>query len=347
MTIAKDHLRGFQKGLDLTQEAVATTENLEKVAKISYRTIDFFSLLTGKVSSAFTMLSSRLKDTADVAESLRLISRVKEFACPVNGEYFLKKNTWQKCADRIFLTAATVFKTINLAVKFTFISLGKIAKFAIGKVPVTWIVPESLMVVSNLFGAWDNKNIHQKASQKLAIANNKIEKWSNRSVMVADVRAGECETIFNLKNSYQLKSAYLERDIHDSDRTTESKATAKKTATLNKYRHRLDLIAKDSYAELADDLAKQDAALKHRHWNIERDHQKICQNKARLGIASNISKIFVISMAFTGMALGLCTVPWILSLTAVGISTDTIGLTKSLYDYSTKNNSLLTKAIPA
>lgn len=337
--------RNVQKGLDLTHEAISKSANLEKVAKITFRTIDFFSLLTGKIATGFKVLSSHLKDTATVTECFNLASRVKELACPDKGEYFLKKSTWQKCADRIFLTAAAVFKTVNAAVKLALINLGRLASVTIGRVPVMRLIPDTFMMFSSFFSIWDNKNVSKKESEKLAVANNKMEKWANRPALIANVRSGESETVFYLKNDYQMKCALLEREIHRLDPVAKSKEIAKKTAVLNKYQNRLTLIAKNNYEDLANELAKADISLKQKHWSNATNQSKYGQNKAWLGIASGISKMFVITMATTGTALGMCSLPWLLSLTAVGIAVDSIGLTKSLYEYGAKPQGNFTKAI--
>jgi hypothetical protein len=338
--------RSFQKGLDLTHEAISKNENLMKVSKITFKIIDFVSMLTGKITTAFKMLSARLKDTADVIEGFCLVGRVKELACPDKGEYFLRKSTWQKCADRIFLTAASVFKTINIGVKFSLISLGRAAKFAFGNVPVMRLIPDSLVAISSFFSVWDNKNVSQKTSQKLALANSKVEKWANRPNQVAAVRSGDSEAVFNLKIDYQIKSALLEREIHGLDPASRSKEIAKKTAVLNKYQDRLELIAKNNHAVLADELAKPDIALKQKNWSLEYSNQKFNQNKAWLGIAASAAKIFVITMATTTTAMGLCTAPWTLSVMAVGIAVESIGLTKALYE-TAKPQELPKKAIAA
>lgn len=326
-------VRAFQKGLALTHEAVSKTENLKNVAKVGSKAIELFSLLTGKVSLAFKMLSSHLRETVDIIESFALVGRFKELACPENGEYFLKKSSWQKCADRILLTASGVLKTINLAAKFTFINLGKIAKLTLGKVSLLWLVPESLVAISNIFSIWDNKIENQKINKKIELASGKVEKWATRSALIKDLRAGDCETIFNLKNGYQVKVASLEREIYGlGAEAVGNKETAKKTEVLNKYRSRLELIAKDNYAELADDLAKQDIPFKHKHWSVVYHNEKLKQNKKFVGTASSISKIFIISMVGAGMALGLSTLPWTVSVIAAGIAVDSLSLAKSLYN---------------
>ncbi|MBA3815052.1 MAG: hypothetical protein H0X29_00720 [Parachlamydiaceae bacterium] len=326
--------RSFQKGLNITNQAVSKTENLQKVAKITSTTIEFVALLTGKVVTAFKLLSSRLRDTSDVIESFCLIGRVKELACPDKGEYFLKKNTWQKCADRIFLTAAAVFKTINIAAKFAFINLGKAAKFAVGNVPVLRLIPDTLIMISSFFSLWDNKNVSRNKSEKVAEAACKAQKWLYRPLIIDNVRSGNNETIFSLKNNYEMKCALLERQIHGLNPDVHSREIAKKSAVLNKYRDRLSLIANNNYAELASDLDKQDICFKQRYWSVEHNNQKFNKNKAWLGVASSASKIFVITLATTGTALGLCTAPWVLSLMAIGIAVDSLGLTKSLYESS-------------
>ena len=48
----------FQKGLDFAGNAVTVVEPLEKVTKVTQKTIDFFLLLTGKVSEPLSNLSS-------------------------------------------------------------------------------------------------------------------------------------------------------------------------------------------------------------------------------------------------------------------------------------------------
>lgn len=347
MTITNNCVtRSFQKSLDVAHEAISKNDNLMKVSKISFKIIDFVSLLTGKISTAFKMLSSRFKDTSDVIEGFCLVGRVKELACPDKGEYFLRKSTWQKCADRIFLTAASVFKTINIAVKFSLVNLGRAAKFAFGKVPVMRLIPDSLVMMSSFFSVWDNKNISKKTSQKIDIANTKIDKWAHRPVQVAAVRSGDSEEIFNLKIDYQIKSAHLEREIHGLDPVSKSKEIAKKTAVLIKYQDRLSLIANNNYAVLADELAKPNVSLKQKRWSFEYDNQKFNQNKALLAITSGVSKIFVITMATTGTALGLSTMPWTLSLMAIGIAVESIGLTKALYECA-KPQDLSRKALAA
>lgn len=328
---------GLYKGLDLASYSVTNVEPFEKISKIIFRTIDFFSVLTKKVSAPVLMLGSRLKDTCDITESLGLCGRVKELVCPdEKGQYFFKKSSWQKCADRILLAVACVFKTINSAVKLSLVSLGKLAKLTIGRLPVFRLVPDCLVAVSSFFGTWESKNNAEAASAKLKIANRKVEKWAKRSALIEQVRRGNYAEFIALKNSYQKKVAKLEEQIKALDAASATKEIAIKKADLKKYQDRLAKIEANDNVGLADDLAKADISFKQKKWSVEQSNAKIMQNKAWFGIANGVSKIFVITMATTMTALSLASSPHVLTLLAAGVCVDSIGLTKALYDYSAK-----------
>lgn len=337
----------LKKGLDIANYSVSSIEPIDKISKIIYRSIDFVSNLTGKVSIAFTMLSFRLKDTADIIEGIALPGRVKEIACPdENGKYFFRKSSWQKCADRVFLVAASVFKTVYIGVKLSLLNLGKIAKVVIGKgVPLLRLIPDSLIAISSFFNCWENKNVLKEANANHKLATEKVERWSNRSTLIEQVRKGNYWEMVELEKNYKAKVEQLKTEIRESDAATDGPAIAQKSALIKKYEERMKKIKLHDNVGLANDLAKSDINFKVQKWSVEQSNAQITKTKAWLGIANSVGKIYVITFATTIFGLGLTTTPFMLALLGTGIVVDSIGLTKILHDYAVKKQPSLKEPV--
>lgn len=326
---------GFQKGLDIANFTVTTTEPLEKVTKVSFRAIDMFLTGTAKVSAPLALLSSRLKDTADVIEGVNTFGRIKELACPDDkGQYFLtnEKNRWQKCLDRIFLAAAGILKTINVMFKFSLINLGKFAKLTVGKLPVFRLIPDVFVAISASFSLWDNALNVKTIKKNIAVSNQKVEKWAKRSAQIEQIKNGNYADFIEFKNRYEEKVAKLKADIKRLEAAGSSKELSAKQAALKKYQDRLEKIEARDNIGLAADLAKQDIKFKQKKWSVIHHNECINRTKAALSITSAVGKIFVITMASTIFGIGLLTIPYTLSLLATGICVDSIGYSKCIYD---------------
>lgn len=327
----------LNKTLDIANFGVSTIEPIEKFTKALYRSIDLFLGYAGKVSTSFSMLSSRLKGSVDIIEGISIYSRVSELACPdEKGRYFFSKNTWQKCTDRVLVAVACVFKTINAGIKLCVLNLGKIASSTIGRISVFRLIPDCCIAIGSVFAIWDNKNVLKEVNADLKVASAKVEQWTNRSTLIEQVRSGNYWEIVELKTRYEGKVKKIQVEINNLDPVNDSKSIAKKMAILKKYQDRLDKIQLNDNVGLADDLAKQDINFKLKKWSIVQSNGMINKNKAWIGIANSISKIFIITYATTLGALGMLTGPYWLSVLATGIVVDSIGLTKCLYAYGAK-----------
>jgi len=197
MNAVNNVYKGCQYGLDgcgkVAAKAATEVELLEKLTKIGYRILDVFAV-KGNLSAPFAVLSRHLKQTAEVFESFRFFGAMQTLICPnKEGVYFLKdpKNSWQKCADRVFLAGHTGLKMLNGMDKFNLIHLGTVAKVSIGHLPIFKLTYDGFIILSSFFGSWDAINHLPGVRKHLSEADYKIEKWEFRPTMIALVRASD------------------------------------------------------------------------------------------------------------------------------------------------------------
>lgn len=343
--------KGFQVGLKAADYVADTSEPLEKLSKMIFRAADFAMAWTGKVSEPLLELSNRLKNTVVVFEGVNLFGRIKELACPnpKTGEYFFQTSSWAKCADRVFLTVAGVFKMMNAGIKFGLIQLAQLAKMSFGRIPLLRLIPDTLVAISSFFSICDNVNVVKTTGEKLATANEKAEKWSRRPALIEQVRSGNVEEITKLKSYYQGRVVSFENQLDKEMEKVKQERNvdeiSKYGAALRKCHARIEMINNQEHIKLADDLAKQDVKFKQHKWSVVKGNETIGVNKAWLGIVGGVSKIFVIAVAAGMTTLGLVTTPYALSLLAIGITVDSIGFTKTMYDFIRKPQVIPTRPI--
>jgi hypothetical protein len=365
--------QGTKSTLAVTTTVVSKTEPLEKAAKIAYRSFEFYQTLFKKISSPLAVLSVRLKDCSEMFETFQFIGRFNELIGPgPNGKSFFQISTWQKIADRIFLTIHCTLKSMIFFDKTKLISLGTITTTTIGRVPIFKLVSDSFCIISNAFGIWDNINKVHKGNHEVNITHVKMEKWKSRPKLLAKVQNGDSLEITQLKKKYEEKSAAINlqvqilekklqktkdlirmldevpRDVSllpngfteqeqsfkykEKIRTLEAKMSALQVKQ-KKYAERLLKINTENYEGLTHDLmAQQNITGKLRKWEVKRDDVKAGFLKIWIGIANNVGKIAVITLALGLTALNLWSAPYLLTLLGLSVIVDAIGLTKILYD---------------
>lgn len=322
----------IEQGLEASAFIVNNTEPLEKATKITGRFIDAAKILRGGLSESMTNFNENLINASLMFDTLKFFGNAKNLVCPdEKGRYLLTnpENTWQKCADRVTLAIHSGFKTFKGLNKFGFVSLGAMAKNAIGHLPIFQLVMDGFILASNVFGLWDSVAYNlPKANQKIKEANEKLDKWQQRSYAIELLKAGDELELQTFKEKYEAKAT----ELHKQLLTAEGKKEAAIQAKLERIDSRMAKIAARDFTGLAADLEKTNIALKQKKWEVcQRNAQKE-STKVWIKIASAIGKIIVVSFALTIIAANLWAAPYALSLIALGNITDSIGLTKILLD---------------
>lgn len=206
--------RAGEKFFDVGSFICTDIEPLEKVAKVSYRSIEFIQLAFSLASTGFKTLARNLKDSAEIFESVHVFERYRELFFPdANGNSFFKVNSRMKIIDRILLTVHSTMKTTGYLMSVGLFTLGKVSSVAIGHLTVFKFVTESFVVGSSFFGIMDTKNKFVDARSQLKNAKSKIEKWEHRPEFLAKVQAGDQEVLAGLKSKYRTKTFSLSQQI--------------------------------------------------------------------------------------------------------------------------------------
>lgn len=288
------------------------------------------------------------------------------------GKYFLTnpKNSWQKCAERICLTVSAFLKTVRNGVKYGFFHLAIITKYTIGHLPLYSLAADGLIILSNVFGIWESNNKLSSLHKKKAIANKKLEKWESQPALLASLRKGDHHAIERLQEKYVAKSEKMKTKLaalHLKSRlcidmiakvkdtkhqevelsVTKQQQTIKecthKIGEINqeisqavnlqkKYETRLDKIAAKRFEQLAHELEQKDVNSKIRRWEAVKIDINFDRIPLYLKITAAFSKIVVIGLALTLIALNLWTAPCLITLLSLGIFSDDLGLIKLFFD---------------
>jgi hypothetical protein len=265
-------------------------------------------------------------------DTLKFFGSSKNLICPdEKGKYLLTnpENSWQKCADRVALTIHTGFKTFKGMNKFGFVSLGQMAKNAIGHLSIFQLVMDGFILASNVFGLWDSvKYGLPKANKKIKEASEKIDEWEQRPYAIELLKAGDKLELQTFQEHYEAKATELHKQLNKA----EGKQKAAIQAKLEKIDSRIAKIAANDFAGLAVDLEKANIPLKQKKWEVCQYNAKQEHTKVWIKIVGAICKIAVISLALVLIATNMWAAPYALSLLALGNITDSIGLTKIVLD---------------
>lgn len=322
----------LEQSLEVTAYLVNNTEPLDKVTKIVLRCINAANIIRGSLSESMANFNEQLINASLMFDTLKFFGNAKNVIAPdEKGRYLLTnpENSWQKCADRVTLAIHTGFKTFKGLNKFGFVSLGCMAKNAIGKLPIFQLVMDSFILASNVFGLWDSVAYNlPKANTKVKDANEKLDKWQQRSYAIELLKAGDELELQTFREDYEAKAAALRQQLVAAEG---SKAVTLK-AKLEKVDARIAKIAANDFTGLAADLEKTNIALKQKKWEVCQHNAQQEHTKVWIKIANAICKIVVISLALTLIATNMWAAPYALSLIALGNITDSIGLTKIILD---------------
>ena len=361
--------KGFDKAFGVVAYSVSRSDALEKIAKITDRIIRFADTAFGSLSSSMTNFGAQLRDTIIVFETLRFIGVMNILLTPnKEGKFFLTdpRNSWQKRTDRVTLAFHTAFKMVKGFNKFGFVDLGFMAKNVIGKLPIFTLAMDSFIIASSFFSSWDSFINLGKVNERLAEAKAKYDKWEYRPTSVAYLKINDevelkgCEEEFNLKaKKLHDNQDKLEKEVRlhedklakiaagDSKHPKakqvkiEKESTAKITelslginkiaGKIEKNEGRIAKIAERNFQGLAADLDKADANFKLKKWEVMKSNAVQARTKVWFNIANAIGKIAVVTFALVvAAANAFAVVPVALSLLAMGIVVDSIGLTKIL-----------------
>lgn len=222
--------------------------------------------------------------------------------------------------------------------------------------------------------------------KKMAFDEAKIAKWNNRLREIDLLRINDEPTRLAFAKKYEKKSLDINKILEDNtqkillrkDKINEvkgcqdpevsvdqqNKIVKECSATINKLElernailekqlkndSRLEKIYARDCKGLADDLAKQPIKeYKIKKWETQKQIDSVSNNKNKVRLANNIGKITIVSIAliFTAILGNFWTAPYILTVLAIGIAVDSIGLTKLLYEQFAKAPVLPKKAAMA
>lgn len=186
MTAIDRSHKGYQYGIEGCALVATDFYPLEKAAKIGYRLIDLAGLLKGSLAPSFTALSTQFKELILVIESTRffcvsppLFFRDKE------GRSFFQNKTPLQCAEKICLTAHLALKTLFGADRVGLIRLGIIGSYAIGYLSLFRWALEGLILLYNIFGAWDGARSVFTTKSNLMHAQSKINHLNHHKIITA------------------------------------------------------------------------------------------------------------------------------------------------------------------
>lgn len=334
-------------------------ESLEKVAKITDRIIGIEAAVFDSIPAPLRTFNSQLKDAIVVFETLKIVGSIKDLCCPQeNGKYMLldSSHTWQRRLDRVCLLVHNVFKHIKGLAKLGLMELGALAKNAIGKLPIHTLVMDGFIILSSIFGIWDSiiKGLPH-SHKEISKAELNVAKWKSRALAIELLAAGHDEPLKNFKERYEAEAAAiaknlagLQKKMSQADATLDSKdadLVAKLEAKQAKVAKRLAKIEVNDCKGLAVELTPQTTKgsdgktlidRKIIKWSAVEKKAQVSENKSWLRIASNIGKIIVVTFALIVTATNMWTLPFVLSVLALGIIVDSIGLVKLLYDEHAK-----------
>lgn len=379
----------FQKACDCASYTANNSKSLEKAFKFTYRSIELGGIMRGSLSAAGKVVSTQFKDAIEIIETMAFFGVLKGLTCPdeKTGKYFLtdkkinrtvveKRNDRIEIAARVTLAAFLALKVVNLSHKFGLINLGKIAKVAIGNMPIFKLTMESLILANSWCSLWGLKVKFNAEAKDLKKDQLKIEKWQARPEVIEKVRAGDqaliaqlgakyAGKIDNLNQASRLYTEVLQKlDVNDPQYAQLSPAqrnemrseyakkavqvAAKIQAKKSVWQGRLDKIAKHDHKGLADELAGKKVDHKLRKWVDAQGKDQSSRTKTWLGLLGTIAKIAAISLALVCTFISAFTVPVVLSLVLLGMINDITGLAKM---YMTDVKSLQTPtpalALPA
>lgn len=200
----------FQYGIDAFGKAAIEYYPLEKVAKLAYRAIDLTNIVITKLSPAFMLLSSQIKDLVLAIESTRFFC----VAFPVifgdkSGKSLFEGKSIIQCCEKISITIHLALKTIFGADRVGLIRLGVIGTYAIGHMPLFKWALEGTVMTYNFFGACDGAVGVSEAKERIELAQKKIEKWSARQTSLASTF--ENATLDREDDGLRIKNAKLKQ----------------------------------------------------------------------------------------------------------------------------------------
>lgn len=347
--------QGAQSALKVIGFAVENCEPLEKIAKITFRVSELAKLVLGGLSVTMSNFAKQLGDTILVFESLRFIGVMKLLLTKQrNGEYLLTdpKTSWAKCIDRVALAFHTAFKSVKGLNKFGFVELGWMAKDAIGKLPIFTLVMDSFILISCFFSGWDSATKSMpEAQKKLARAEEHLSKWEYRDTAINLLKSQDEYVRQDFVSKYTADIQKIEATILEKTGKTDDRSVVELKAAevkLHKVSSRLALLANENVDEnnckvLAEDLEKNDINFKLKQWKLVKKNASNLETRVVFRIANSVSKIAVVILALTLVAMNVWTAPFLFTLIAMGIVSDSLGLTKTLLEEFLKDTPELKK----
>lgn len=348
-----------QNFLNVCESTTREVDSLEKLLKIFARCFEIIQTMSGTMSRAFENLNSKIKDTLLVFSSIKVISSVQKVICLANellckdkeGKYFFTnpKNSIVNRVSRVSVAIHYCFKIVKNLNKLKLLSLGVLAKNAIGKLPIFDLITDSFKFFNNLFKVADAIAYRFPEDRKnIRTAREKLKKWKRRPELIRRLKTNDL-TVLDAFRTTSLKTHELvtheilylnEKRGLESDQANKDNIDPeirKLEGRLKRIEHRLRLIESKDCLALAADLEKQKidgyGGKIHRWTTIEKNLQ-ILEKKNWLLAIKSISKIALVVITLSAAAIygGVWSLPLALTILILANVNDAIGLIKILYE---------------
>ena len=343
-----------------------------KTTKVVAKFLEMMKTIFGSLPQTAANILNAMKGSIQILEGVSLVGTISDFVVPnAKGKYFLtdKSNSFVKIAEKVALFFHQIFKSINAAAVWGFISLANVVKYTIGQLPIFKLVCDGLYAVSNIFGICDASSKIEKSKKDHALAQSKMDKWNHRPAEVVLVRMGETSTIEAQKERYTksleskqslynkgtVELARLESDLPPTDAVltpkqakkleevekqieTAKKDQAKLLAKIDTCRGRLGKIESKDFNGLANELEAKDSkkiTAKMTKWETIKARAKSTHVSSALKIFISAIKITSIIIALVLIGINFWTLPITIGMAVVCFVSDGLGRAKSFYDSET------------
>lgn len=214
---------GCHSIIEAGNKIVTKTDGTEKASKFVISVIETMQqapFISGVVLAPLVILRGRLKAFTEIVSALAFLNRGKEWFTPddsLEGTAEQGKRFWQsnkntkvkiwhtnitimpKIWNRACLTVSAAIDTAKFLDSMEFIRLGKIASFAIGRVPVLGLVKDTAVMGASVFSFWENCQKLENSSANYSKVKKKHRAWQavsdlNKPSKAVSVKARLSET---------------------------------------------------------------------------------------------------------------------------------------------------------
>lgn len=315
LAVEKKGLNCFQYGVGVFGDRVASSEGINKIAKLGITIISLVGKVLGALSEGWQALSNTLKGVAYFLDVTDIITRIVEW---VKGEVV---GAW-KIASRVFLTVFRVFGLIEFLEKVKLINLRTVVE-KLGNVPVLgWIInlPIGLLGVCSYSLSMVHYSLETRKHQlKVNLAENR------RIALDARQQAASTGSTDELKNIYckaikEIRSAKLSLGLMKSEEAQiddENIAMQWDDRNGNDEVNELQTRIEESERELSNAVVKR--------------------GKSIVSIINDVFKVAIIALSLLGLIFGGLLLATSLPMLIFGVATAAMGLYKCFHEAVAKD----------